>query len=65
MLILDAAVNRNCFLYIKLLYINFFISFTHSLHVSAPIGHPHVKHTLSHYFEGPSLLQRIRCTYVI
>jgi hypothetical protein len=46
-------------------YINFFFSFTHSLHVSAPTGHPQVKHTISYYFEGQFLLQRIRCTYVV
>jgi hypothetical protein len=39
----------------------------YSLHVSAPMGHPHVRYTISYYFcfWRTILIQRIRCTYVI
>jgi hypothetical protein len=39
----------------------------HSLHVSAPMGHPQVRYTISYYFcfWRIILIQRIRCTYAI
>jgi hypothetical protein len=48
----------------KFQYVNspFFI-FLHSLHVSAPTGHPQVRYTIR-CFQGLFLLQRIRCTYI-
>jgi hypothetical protein len=36
----------------------------HSLHVSAPTGHPQVRYTIR-YLKDYFLIQRIRCTYAI
>jgi hypothetical protein len=47
----------------KFQYVNspFYFS-SHSLHISAPTGHPQVRYTIR-CFQGLFLLQRIRCTY--
>jgi hypothetical protein len=39
----------------------------YSLHVSAPMGHPQMRYTISYYFWfwRTILIQRIRCTYAI
>jgi hypothetical protein len=53
------AVNRNK---VSICQLPLFIFSSHSLHVSAPTGHPQVRHTIR-CFQGPFLPQRIRCTY--
>jgi hypothetical protein len=48
----------------KFQYVNspFLLFPSHSLHVSAPTGHPQVRYTIR-CLQGLFLLQRIRCTY--
>jgi hypothetical protein len=53
------AVNRNK---ISIRQLLLFIFSSHSLHVSAPTGHPQERYTIR-CFQGLFLLQRIRCTY--
>jgi hypothetical protein len=53
------AVNRNK---VSIRQLPLFYFPSHSLHVSAPTGHPQVRYTIR-CLQGLFLLQRIRCTY--
>jgi hypothetical protein len=68
-LLTDCVSTFNWFLYdavnpnkASIRQLPLFIFYSHSLHVSAPTGHPQVRYTIR-CLQGLFLLQWIRCTY--